>query len=222
MSPLPVIVALLSSSPAARLGELSGTVRVVAAAVASRVSGSEEVIIYLEDAPNSAGGPKGPFEMKQLGKEFKPSVLVVTAGATVAFPNLDSVFHNVFSVTPGNTFDLGLHKTGDTATTRLTAPGVVSVYCDIHPQMIGFIVVVTNPFFTRAGPEGDFFIKGIPPGTYHAVAWFPYGPPVRQEVQIDPGAPARWNVVLRERSDAGRHDRKDGSLYLQYGAGAAR
>ena len=216
----PLALALLIAAPPAHPGELAGELKVVTSSVASRAHGPQDAVIYLEDAPNAGAFPKGPFEMKQQGKEFTPALLVVPQGATVGFPNLDPVFHNVFSVTPGNTFDLGLHKTGDTATVRMEAPGVVSVYCDIHPQMIGYLVVVANPFFTQPAADGSFHLHGVPPGTYHAVAWFPYGPPVREEVRVSAGETAQWRPILRERSDAGRHARKDGSGYLKYGSGA--
>jgi plastocyanin len=216
------LVLLITAAPAARPGELAGHLKLVVSSVSSRAQGPADAVVYLEDAPNTGAFPKEPLEMKQLGKEFTPAVLVVPQGAAVGFPNLDPVFHNVFSVTPGNSFDLGLHKTGDTATVKLEAPGVVSVYCDIHPQMMGYLVVVSNPFFTRPAADGSFHLRGVPPGTYHAVAWFPYGPPVREEVRVSAGETAEWHPVLRERSDAGRHARKDGSLYLKYGSGAGR
>jgi plastocyanin len=215
-------LALLLAAPAPRPPEISGDVKVVTSSVSSRAQGPQDAVVYLEDAPNTGAFPKGPFEMKQLGKEFTPALLVVPQGATVGFPNLDPVFHNVFSVTPGDTFDLGLHKTGDTATVKLETAGVVSVYCDIHPQMIGYLVVISNPFFARPAADGSFHIRGVPPGTYHAIAWFPYGPSVREEVRVGAGESVEWHPVLRERSDAGRHARKDGSLYLKYGSGEGR
>jgi plastocyanin len=203
-------------------GELAGTVKVVTASVSSRVTGLEQVVVYLDDGPNTGALAHAPYEMSQVKKTFVPDVLVVPQGATVTFPNLDPVSHNVFSVTPGHAFDLGLHKTGDSASVKLDAPGVISVFCDIHPQMIGYILVVSSPYFTRATADGTYQLRQIPPGTYHATAWFPFGPPVQQEVQVRAGGHARLDFVLRERSDAGRHPRKDGSGYLQYGEGEAR
>jgi plastocyanin len=216
-----LVLTIARSAFGAGTGDIEGDVRVVAGSVASRITGPQEVIVYLEDAPNVGSMPHGPFEMTQISKDFTPSVLIVPQGATVNFPNHDPIQHNVFSVTPGNTFDLGLHKSGDTASTRLDSPGVVSVYCNIHPQMVGYILVVANPFFARVRADATFQIRGVPAGTYKAVAWFPFGQASRTEVKVEAGAKADLHFLLHERSDAGRHNRKDGSLYLQYGPGAA-
>ncbi len=160
--------------------------------------------------------PKGPFEVSQSGKAFLPPVLVVPRGASVAFPNLDPILHNVFSVTPGDSFDLGLHKTGDAPTVVLEKAGIVSVYCNIHSQMVGYLVVVTNPIFAHPSKDGRYLLPPVPPGDYHAVAWFSFGALQRQEVHLHPGEKVTLDFVLRERNDAGRHSKKDGSRYGQY------
>src|SRR5450755_1818664 len=101
-------LALQPAEPPAATGEIDGDVRLIASSVGSRIVSPEQVLVYLEDAPPTPM-PKGPFEVSQAGKAFLPPVLVVPQGATVSFPNLDPVLHNVFSVTPGASFDLGLH-----------------------------------------------------------------------------------------------------------------
>ena len=207
---------LVAQAAWAKGGDIDGAVKIIPGPIASRVTGPEQVIVYLEDAPLTGSMPAGPFEMIQLGKDFSPQVLIVPAGATVSFPNQDPILHNVFSVSPGNVFDLGLHKPGDTASAKLEHPGIVAVYCNIHPQMVGYVLVVSNPFFTHPRPDATFRLKGVPPGTYHIVAWFPFGQVSRQEVRVEEASHTTVNLLLRERSDAGRHKRKDGSLYIQY------
>jgi plastocyanin len=209
------VLAVPATWLSADAGEIDGEVRIVASSIGSRASGPQEALVYLDDGP-SGPMPSGPFEMTQEGKAFVPPLLVVPRGATVTFPNLDPILHNVFSVTPGDTFDLGLHKTGEEPQARLDRPGIVSVYCNIHPQMVGYLVVVTNPFFAHPSADGRFAIRSLPGGSYHVVAWFPFGQPLREEVEVRASGKVKLDFLLHERNDAGRHLKKDGSSYGHY------
>jgi plastocyanin len=214
-----VAALLTAAASVASAGEIEGGVRIVPSSIGSRTVGPQEAVVYLEDGPPPGAErpmPKGPFEMSQADKSFLPEVLIVPRGATVSFPNLDVILHNVFSVTPGNSFDLGLHKSGEAPTVTFDQPGIVSVYCNIHPQMVGYLLVLTNPDFARPSADGKFAIKSVPAGHYHAVAWFPFGQLARQEVTVPARGAAKLDFLLHERNDAGRHDKKDGSRYGHY------
>jgi hypothetical protein len=78
--------------------------------VASAAS-AQSVVVWLSPAGPGAVAPAitpGHFRMAQKDKSFHPHLLVVPLGSTVAFPNLDPFFHNVFSQFNGKRFDLGL------------------------------------------------------------------------------------------------------------------
>ena len=77
-----------------------------------------------------------------------PRVAAVTVGSTVEFPNLDSYFHNVFSLSRGASFDLGRYPKGESRSRRFTRPGLVKVYCHFHSDMSATIVVFDHPFYT--------------------------------------------------------------------------
>ena len=74
-------------------------------------------------------------------KEFSPHVLVIPAGSTVSFPNHDPFNHNVFSVSEPNQFDLGLYGRGEAKGYTFTSPGLVRVFCNIHPRMVAFVLL---------------------------------------------------------------------------------
>ena len=92
-------------------------------------------------------------------------------GGTVEFPNQDPIFHNVFSVSGENRFDLDLYKKPKSGVRVFEHPGLVRVYCNIHPQMSAFVLVRDNPFWARAAADGGFAIPDVPAGTWVLKAW---------------------------------------------------
>jgi plastocyanin len=130
-------------------------------------------VVYLETAP------RGAFELRegaravmdQRDETFVPHVLAVIAGTTVDFTNNDRTYHNVFSFTKGNRFDLGRYGRGHKKSVRFDRPGIVRVFCDIHSHMSAFVLVFGHRFFATTDAEGRYQIDNVPPGTYTLVAW---------------------------------------------------
>jgi plastocyanin len=180
--------------------------------VVGKVAGVDDAVIYVDDIVSPAGGSAS---VKQEGKQFMPKVLVVTKGMTVGFPNLDAFFHNVFSVSPGNTFDLGSYRQGETRTVKMSKTGVVTVYCNMHPQMVGHILVVPNGHYVRAGKDGFFRLANVPAGTRRLVAWAPNAKPMSVSANVVDGEVVTIELALKK----GRtmpHTRKDGLPYGSY------
>lgn len=125
------------------------------------------------EAPAPAVGPGKPVTIRTLGKRFLPRVSIVTPGTEVAFPNLDHLIHNVFSVTPGNRFDTGQYRPGDAPRVKVANPGLVKLYCNIHHQMNAFVWVVTTPFVQLLDGKTGVAFDRVPPGTYRLVLWHP-------------------------------------------------
>ena len=151
-------------------GSVSGQA-IVSSGGAVRADASN-VVVWLEGARRAAeprGAPRG--QMKSDQKKFNPRVLVVPRTATVDFPNADPIYHNVFSVSGGNRFDLGLYRSGASRSKEFDQPGLVRVYCNIHPQMVGFVMVVDSDFAAVTGPDGKFRFEGVPAGSWALKAW---------------------------------------------------
>jgi plastocyanin len=134
-----------------------------------RSEDASETVVWIEGAP--VRPEPGRATVRMQDKEFVPHLLVVGVGSTVDFPNHDVILHNVFSVSGDNRFDLNLYKKPRSASRTFEHPGIVRVYCNIHPQMSGIIVVRDNPFYARARTDGSFAIEGVPPGRYALRAW---------------------------------------------------
>jgi plastocyanin len=107
----------------------------------------------------------------QKGKRFIPHVLAIPVGATVEFRNEDDLFHNVFSLSKPNDFDLGLYKSGAQRDQVFTTPGPVQLLCNIHASMNGWLYVSDSPWFGQADGNGRFTVKNVPAGTYELEVW---------------------------------------------------
>lgn len=130
-------------------------------------------VVYLEGVPD---GPRsiqtrGRPQIDQRNETFYPRVLSVTAGTRVDFPNSDSTFHNVFSLSRPKRFDLGRYPQGSSRSVVFDRPGIVRVFCDIHSHMSAFVLVFSHPYHTVADADGRYRIDDIPPGTYTVSAW---------------------------------------------------
>lgn len=183
-----------------------------AGTIVGKIAGAPDAVVYVETISAST---KGTATMKQEGKQFLPQVLVVQKGTTVSFPNRDAIFHNVFSVTPDNSFDLGSYRQGETKTVTMSKPGVVNVYCNMHPQMVGHILVVPNGNYVRAGKDGFFRLTSIPPGKHRVVAWAPNAKPVVKDAEVNDAEVVTVEFELK-KGRGGPHTKKDGMPYGSY------
>jgi plastocyanin len=130
------------------------------------------VVIYLEGPGPAADDSAPPTpQVQQLDRRFLPDLLVVPIGSTVSFPNMDPIFHNIYSLSKPKTFDLGNYDKVETRKVAFPKPGIVDVYCHLHPNMAATIVVTPNRWYARPDRSGKFRIPNVPPGQYTVVAW---------------------------------------------------
>jgi plastocyanin len=147
-------------------------------------------VVYLESAPRGAFEEREPARaiLDQRNETFVPHVLAITVGTVVEFPNSDHTYHNVFSLSKPQRFDLGRYAAGKSKSVRFERPGVVRVFCDIHSHMNAFILVFSHRFFDVTSPDGSFSIEGVPPGTYTVVAWYEGETKAQRAVTVAAGA----------------------------------
>jgi plastocyanin len=155
------------------------------------------VAIYLEgELPSS---PVAAM-MDQQNRRFVPDTLVVPAGSTVSFPNLDPIFHNVFSLSRPASFDLGNYPKDQKRTVTFAKPGIVVVGCHLHPNMGAVIVVTPNGWCAQADRKGEFTLARVPAGSYTIVAWHKAAGFFRQRIQVrdDRAANVQFVIPLEE------------------------
>jgi plastocyanin len=127
--------------------------------------------------------------IEQRNREFLPHLMAVPVGSTIAFPNFDSVFHNVFSTSPLAAFDLGIYKMGEAREFVFAKEGIIRLGCNLHANMNAYIAVVAAPFYVVTDDKGTFAFKHLAPGKYKLKAWSERSVnPIEQEVTIKQGA----------------------------------
>jgi len=179
---------------AAAPGEVVGRVELLGAD--GRRSAAEGAVVWVPGIPVVAPPSVAASSIASKEKRFEPHVIAVPAGTTVRFPNLDRIFHNAFSQTPGGAFDLGLYRNGAERQVKFDAPGLVRVYCNIHAQMAGYVMVVDSGAFAVTDARGGYRITGVPEGPRTVRVWHEMAGESAAAVEVPGGRPAELNVQL--------------------------
>lgn len=190
-SVLATIAIVLGAGGCATTGSIRGTLTVPPAALdrdslrlahgelRARRASIRDAVAYVTDQNASKPRPQGPRERRHVRETsggFEPYVIVIPAGTTVVFENRDRVYHNAFSRAVAKPFDTGFYAPGQKRSVTFDRPGVVDVYCEIHPRAVGFVVVVPNQLYAQPNASGAFKLPPLASGTYTVKAWHPsYG-----------------------------------------------
>jgi plastocyanin len=175
-----------------------------------------ETLVWLEPAGRPVRKPPQTFQMMTRGKTLVPHVLAIPLGSTIEFPNDDPISHNLFSLSTGNTFDLGLYRRGAGKSHKFDSAGIVNVYCNVHPSMSAVIHVMATPYYTFADPAGNYALTDIPPGKYHLVAWNEQGGQTTSEIEVSTAGAVSGAVAVTLDSRNYRitqHTDKNGKPY---------
>lgn len=151
-------------------------------------------VVYLEgELPLAASVTR---KMQQENRAFGPDLLVLPAGSSVSFPNMDPIFHNVFSLSRAKSFDLGNYSKGQTRTVTFPKPGIVLVNCRLHTNMSAVVVVTPNGFYASPDEKGRFVIPDVPPGRYTVTAWHKAAGFLRKDITVVEGAPSSVDFLV--------------------------
>jgi plastocyanin len=186
-----------AAAPALAGGELSIT---VAGSAGTPVAGAVVVAEPAQAAPHPRTGLKAVMDQRDL--QYVPDVLIVQTGTEVEFPNSDNVRHQVYSFSPAKTFHLSLYSGREHAAVVFDRKGLVTLGCNIHDSMLGYIYVTDSPWFGRTGPDGSLQLHDLAPGDYTVRLWHPLlnesGPYLQLPLHIDAGAAARTEFHLHQ------------------------
>lgn len=163
---------------------------------------AESIAVYIDTIPGKKFDPPAQHvTIDQRKMTFSPRVTVVLQGTTVDFLNSDPVGHNVYwpSIS-GNkklAHNLGTWPKGEKKAFQFNDAGVASLLCNVHPEMSGYIVITTTPYFAVTDKDGSFEIKDVPPGTYTLKTWSEDGKPTTQSITVA-GASTSVDVTVKK------------------------
>ena len=109
----------------------------------------------------------------QVEREFVPYVTVLQTGTTASFPNRDPIQHHVYSFSPAKSFEIKLYSGRSPGEILFDKPGVVTLGCNIHDWMVGYVLVVSTPYFAKTDADGKASLRDVPAGSYEIHAWHP-------------------------------------------------
>lgn len=154
-----------------------------------------DAVVFLDSAEaRKLVKPLAGAEVAQEKRQFVPRVLVVPVGTEVRFPNHDSVRHHVYSFSPAKKFELKLYSGTPSNPVLFDRPGVVVLGCNIHDQMVGWMLVVETPFYAiTPAATSKVQLDNVPPGAYTLRTWharLPVGAPAQEQALTVPATGA--------------------------------
>jgi plastocyanin len=180
-----------------RAAELSVT---VSAADGTPLEGAVVLAEPAAAAARARAAPGAKAIMDQRNLMFVPDVLIVQAGTAVDFPNSDQVRHQVYSFSGAKNFQLALYAGKAPAPVLFDKTGLVTLGCNIHDSMLGYIIVTDSPWYGRTGNDGTLRLRELAPGEYRLTLWHPLidetGPQLQQQLNVTEGAAPRASFRL--------------------------
>lgn len=174
-----------------------------------------ETLIWLEPIDSRlTRKPAATFQMTTRSKTLLPRILAVPAGSTVTFPNEDPISHNLFSLSTPNAFDLGLYRKGAGKTQKFDTPGVINVYCNVHPNMSAVIHVLPAQWYGFADASGAYTFE-VPAGKYRLTAWNEQGGTTQSVIEVtSKGVAGNTALTIDSRNHRlQQHKNKFGKAY---------
>jgi plastocyanin len=185
-------VAWLSLGAAAPVASQSVVVR--GTVVGKGLKTNQWMVVSLEAPGLALKPPTAPVHMDQKSFRFVPHVLPIVVGTTVRFLNNDPEGHNVYS--PEGRYNLGTWPAGETRDHKFDKAGVYTQLCNVHPDMLAFIVVLETPYFAVSDATGQFEIPNVAPGKYKLVVWSEKLDGLEQDVTVAPGKMLKLDLVV--------------------------
>jgi plastocyanin len=181
-------------------------------------------VVYAEaldaDMPGAAPPPPSAV-MDQKDRQFVPHILVVRTGTEIRFPNSDTVTHHVYSFSPAKSFELALYRQGTVHPPLVfDTPGEVTLGCNIHDDMVGYILVVDTPYFTMTDSNGAASLTGLAPGKYRVHVWTPRlrrgDLPAPVEIDVAAGDPTAFAAQFTAKLSPAHHSAASSLQWSRY------
>ncbi len=183
----------------------------------NRIADRSNVVIFIDGMANTDSDAResNPHLMSHQNRLFTPEVLPILKGERLDFYNDDDIFHNVFSLSTANKFDLGIYPSGTSKLVAFPTPGLVKIYCNIHPDMVSTILVLNNGFFAKTDAEGNFEIKNVPDGILTLRVWHEFSDEFQRSITVESSGQLDIPIELIETKKRISHRNKFGMPYRE-------
>jgi plastocyanin len=173
------------------------------------------VVVFI-NGPDDSGISLGKINLNQKNKQFTSRVLPIKVGETVTFTNEDEFYHNVWSLSAAKSFDLGQYKMSESKTVTFDKPGIVKVFCNIHPEMISTILVLKNSKFAVTDNDGYFKISDVPPGIVEVRVWTEGAKILSKKITLTKEPLLNLSMEIKVNKVTVEHLNKEGKPYTSY------
>ena len=215
MVPLNTAVSQVSS-PDLQTHTVSGNVSILDRDGKS-ISDRSNVVLFIDGLSSAEQSlqERSPHLMSHANRVFSPAVLPIRRGEVLDFFNDDDIFHNVFSLSSANKFDLGIYPAGTSKLVPFPAPGLIRIYCNIHPEMVSTILVLNNDLFAKTDDDGNFEIHNVPEGEFTLRVWHEFSDEVQRTIFVDSNGENDLSFELMETKKRLQHRNKFGMPYRE-------
>ncbi len=133
----------------------------------------EDAVVYIRsiDGQTPASSPAS-VEVDQVNEMFVPHVRAATVGSSISFPNSDHIRHHVYSFSEARTFEVPLYSGVPAEPILFDKPGVVTLGCNIHDHMLGYILILATPHYVEVH-AGTGSLSDLSPGAMEVEIWHP-------------------------------------------------
>ena len=185
--------------PVAKDQQVCGRTRQDPSLVLDGQGGVRNALVRITDIRKGKGlGGMHPV-LDQRGCEFRPHMLVVPVGTTLEIRNSDGILHNVHSFSKKNTpFNKAQPKFRKKITHTFTKAEIVSIKCDVHSWMSGWLVVSDHPYYDVTSEGGAFELPNVPPGKYTVEIWHERLGKQTKNVSVEPGSHVKLNFQVSQ------------------------
>ena len=193
---------------------ISGNVNVVTMSGEHKQDRSN-IVVFVEgvSVPDQVRQPQDIPQIGHKGKRFSPEIVPIVRGNSVDFFNDDNIFHNVFSLSKTKPFDLGIYPQGSSKLVSFDRTGLVKIYCNLHPNMVGNILILNNPYYALTDANGDYSISGVPDGQYRLRAWYEFSGEIEKTIDLTKGSAHSHSFTITETKKRVKHKNKYGKPY---------
>lgn len=160
-----------------------------------------DVFVYIaSDVAYSGPAPSQPVTIVQRGCVYHPRIAGAMVGQTLVIRNEDATLHNIHAHSEaGNSFNVGQPKAGMEYRFELERPELMlPLKCDVHPWMLGYVGVLSHPYFEVTHDDGGFRIENVPAGTYTLRAWQEKLGTLDREIIVENGETTRVELAFGE------------------------